>query len=530
MTACIFCLHTQYPGQYLTGVKVPHPSIFWHNPHVVDLDDYDLEIDLGYDLIQSSNQRNIQFLAAFVDDLGKKLGIQLECMVNRPFLYLAQPETTFVGFDLPDRFALVNAGFKGDYPIKDWGFENYQELVYSLYPTIQFVQIGNQEGTHQPLDKCINLVNQTSIRDVIRLSYHAEFGVGPSTFLQHCFAAWQKPYFCIQLREPLSWVSYPTQRTLTAQGLLPCCQNGGCWVNKVEDCRMQVDKGDKKVPLCLAMITPARVKEEILLLYDSGVIDKNRSFAVPIQNTKPLFPTTPTLGLVIGTAGYPAYTAMHLETAKRLYPDLPILVHDDWGTAETKALCDAYGADIEAPERRQGHGHGDLRAFTKGLRWADGKGIDLLVKMSRRFVPLVDWRPALVALALANQCPTYSSWCVFNNFGFRTECLGLAVGLWKVIVPEMEKIIAKKLDMGLPEKFVHDIAQRIWALNQPHFSFRHQTITHRGYCFWEFMGTSRLAKSTQYLWHNANDVSDYMERCNELGLGYKQKTDFNEAW
>lgn len=148
--------------------------------------------------------------------------------------------------------------------------------------------------------------------------------------------------------------------------------------------------------------------------------------------TGPLFNAAPRIGLVIGTFGSPAYVHLHLEVHHRLFPGVPVLVHDDASqeTERLASLCDEYGAEFSSNSERAGHQRGDLSVLIAGLHWARANGIELLVKMSRRFLPLEDWTGPLSVLAMDSQYATYSSWTRSWDYGFRSECLGVAVQPW----------------------------------------------------------------------------------------------------
>jgi ADP-heptose:LPS heptosyltransferase len=118
----------------------------------------------------------------------------------------------------------------------------------------------------------IDLLGKTDPRQLIRLVYHSSGGVGPSTFLQHLCAAWQKPYVCLLGgREPVAWVQYPKQTTLHSIGQLDCCRDRACWKSRVvplgdrsEQDRSLCSNPRGRIPLCLDRIEPRKVAESIL--------------------------------------------------------------------------------------------------------------------------------------------------------------------------------------------------------------------------------------------------------------------------
>lgn len=292
MTGAIECLHEQYPGQYLTGVSTTADQIFENNPHITPLKKSDPDvrfIPMHYPLINSCNQRPVHFLQGYCDYLGEQLGHPIVCTTNQPHLYISDQENAWLPqvhekTKKPIRYWVINAGTKFDYTAKNWGVQNYQTLAEMLYGKIQFVQIGASEHYHRPLNGVIDLVGKTDIRQLIRLCWHAEGGVGPVTFLHHIMAAFHKPYVCLNGgREPVSWEQYPTATMLNTIGRLPCCQGGGCWRSRTVSlgdgdekdkslCELPVFGGEDTIPKCMAMIHPEEVARAIEQYYLGGVL------------------------------------------------------------------------------------------------------------------------------------------------------------------------------------------------------------------------------------------------------------------
>ena len=154
---------------------------------------------------------------------------------------------------------------------------------------------------------------------------------------------------------------------------------------------------------------------------------------LPIDHSEDrLYGTCPSLGLVVGTFAGVAYVHLQLESRKRHYPTVPTLVHDDSSHAasQLKRLCDAYGAEFECNEQRLPHCLGDISAYYGGLKWAQKHGIEILLKVSRRWIFLTDWRHDLRKLAYESQYHTFSNHTTTFGYGFRTECLGMSVKRW----------------------------------------------------------------------------------------------------
>lgn len=229
-----------------------------------------------------------------------------------------------------------------------------------------------------------------------------------------------------------------------------------------------------------------------------------------------LFDQSPRLGLVIGTHGTPAYIHLHLENAKQLYPDVPVLVYDDCSDKilELNQLCVDYGADFDFNHQRLGHYLGDIFIFAKSLLWAKRQGVELLVKMSRRWLPLRDWREELTALAMEGQYPSYSSYCAYCRFMFRTECVAIHVDSWLTVWNEIYSTAIAGEDIGLPEAYMHGLAKKV--CQKP-----------GSYVMWPLLGESRFTHYPDVLWHSSCAISDYTARAKELGLPYEDR-DFED--
>jgi ADP-heptose:LPS heptosyltransferase len=170
----------------------------------------------------------------------------------------------------------VVGGGKRDFTAKWWAPERYQEVVDHFKDEILFVQCGEASHHHPPLKGVLNLVGKTDLRQMVRLMYHADGVLCPVTMHMHLAAAVEtksgrpKNRPCVVVaggREPSHWEAYPHHQYLHTLGMLPCCDNGGCWKSRV----VPLGDGDEKdkslclrprpqagggvLPQCLDMIT-----------------------------------------------------------------------------------------------------------------------------------------------------------------------------------------------------------------------------------------------------------------------------------
>jgi len=235
----------------------------------------------------------------------------------------------------------------------------------------------------------------------------------------------------------------------------------------------------------------------------------------------------PSLALVIGTYAAVPYVHLALESWRRFYPSVPLLVNDDASpaAAELEFLCREYGADFRGSSLHSGHRIGDISSYVYGLEWAESLGIDLLVKMSRRFIPLHDWTPGLRSLAWESQYATFSQRCRHFNYGFRTECIGFHVPTWNS--PALRSELLETMERRQPifvEGYVHRLARRVQALacdvNRRHLILNPRQSDSDAYGIWSIMPDRRTAKKPDILWHDCDGAADYCRVANLFGLNY----------
>ena len=235
------------------------------------------------------------------------------------------------------------------------------------------------------------------------------------------------------------------------------------------------------------------------------------------------YPVPPKLGAVVGTFGTPFHVRLQLAALARWNP-MPVLVVDDGsGDPGLPRVCAEYGAEFLSLDRRYGHCEGDLRIFAAGLEWAAKNEITLLVKLSRRFLPLREWAGGLAALARESNAVTFSSWSTGYGLEFRTECTALHVPAWQAETAAMRSAVP---DGGkhFVERFLHEKARVLAdAWNTRAFEeYREQydpERKHPGYAFWtDLLGTDRKAPPPGVLWHDAHTEADYRAAAETLGL------------
>ena len=269
------------------------------------------------------------------------------------------------------------------------------------------------------------------------------------------------------------------------------------------------------------MVTAASKVPAIIQKWNAGSTFKLK------PKCAPLYLAPPRVGIVIGTFAAVPYIHLQLEARRRFFPDIPLLVHDDASheSAALAALCRKYDCDFETNDRRQAPMLGDLSAFVGGLEWAAAREFDILLKVSRRWVFLTNWVPSLQALAVQSQYATFGSYTTSFNFGFRTECVGLAVAVWKNEDFLVDALY--HLNQGqsvFVEVYVHDFARRFERKNcetAEKWRAAHPMREERnGYALWTLLGTDRCEKSPLFLWHDCCTPEDYLEVSQKWDLPY----------
>ena len=309
LTAAVRDLHVCHPGEFLTDVRTPFPDLWEHNPHVTPLseEDDDVEVvDCHYPLIHRSNQAPYHFLHGFTEYLNERLGLSIRPTEFRGDIHLSDAEKSW--FEAVQRaegrvrpFWLLVSGGKHDFTIKWWSHERYQEVVDHFRGRIEFVQVGEASHHHPRLEGVVDLRGQTTLRQLVRLMYHAQGAISPVSLLMHLAAAVEtKPGMpshrpCVVIaggREPPHWTAYPHHQFLHRVGALPCCDDGGCWKSRT----VPLGDGDEKdapealcvdviddLPRCMAMILAAEVIQRIETYFEGGVVS---SLDVPAPEPK----------------------------------------------------------------------------------------------------------------------------------------------------------------------------------------------------------------------------------------------------
>lgn len=242
-------------------------------------------------------------LHTFAQDLAEKLGLtsyiplgEMKGVVTisdteRSWMSQVEEAGNF------NNFWIISTGGRAEKSASWWDPYRYQDVIDEFRGKITFVQVGLRDEHHPRLEGVIDLVGQTDLRQLIRLMYHAGGYVGAPGFLGHLAAAVPcKPFersgrprsptrAAVLIgggREPYQWYAYEGQQILHTNGMLSCCERGGCGKSRCEIphrldpspeqlCSLPVRIGRNTVsPKCLDMITSGMVIERINLFFEGG--------------------------------------------------------------------------------------------------------------------------------------------------------------------------------------------------------------------------------------------------------------------
>jgi len=353
LSAAVRDLHAARAGEFQTDVRTSADAIWEHNPHITPLREREPGVetlDMHYPLIHQSNQRPYHFIHGYVQYLEERLGVRIavtgchgdvhlsqeekEAALPHPELYdvgsLERQQLGATGASSEERsapaashikspgrehargerapsgepspragsrmknFWIVVAGGKYDFTAKWWNPASFQKVVDALRGRVHFVQCGEEGHWHPRLEGVTDLVGKTSLREFIRLVYHADGVLSPVTLAMHLAAAVEtrpgKPgnRACVVVaggREPAHWEAYSQHQFISTNGALPCCAEGGCWRSRCQlvgdgdgkdrrnVCRMPVQVSeDLRIARCMEMIRPEDVIRRIELYYEGGAL------------------------------------------------------------------------------------------------------------------------------------------------------------------------------------------------------------------------------------------------------------------
>jgi hypothetical protein len=169
---------------------------------------------------------------------------------------------------------------------------------------------------------------------------------------------------------------------------------------------------------------------------------------------------TPGVLLLISLSAPVPYLHLHLESRRRFYPDVPLIVYDTHRAADSVVpeLCAAYGALFYTPVEQIGPHGGEISAALLAIQAAQETGMELAVLMSDLFVPLMNWVPQLQHLASSTQYATY------GGADLHPECVAFHAPSWAAgdTMPRLEQTVETGLtSLAAAGDFLHDVARGV---------------------------------------------------------------------
>lgn len=317
LSAAIRDISKAYPKRFEFDITVPNMDVYQANPYIKNFSHNGVRrVQAMYPLIHQSNQRRLHFLWGFLEYLNKTLGVQAPLTELRPDLHLTEVEKKLPPAGVKKPYWLFASGGKLDYTAKWWDPTCWQQTVNLLAPRFQMVQVGGKSHKHPPMRNVVDLVGKTSMRELMRLIYHAEGTLSIVTSIAHIAAAFNKPAIVLSGgREPWWWEAYTLEnrefnlkagtpkwerpenddyiphRFLHTIGNLPCCLTGGCWKSKIDVsghtksiCTFPVSQNQVRLPRCMQLITPEIVVDNVDWYYREGILGTGEKKLISVPN------------------------------------------------------------------------------------------------------------------------------------------------------------------------------------------------------------------------------------------------------
>jgi len=196
-------------------------------------------------------------LRTLCDDIG----FDIPVTVRKPKIWLDLPTERMVDGD----YWIINTGWQDSCPIKKWNRSYWEKLIAMAPPGKKIVQVGQSRNHATPLPGAINMIDKTTVPELVRLVRDAECVISPPSGVIHIAAVFDRPFVSIAGgREPESYGTYPCGITLANTGGLSCCRRFACRKNfltkGVRACQFpELEENGEFTARCMNMITPEMV-------------------------------------------------------------------------------------------------------------------------------------------------------------------------------------------------------------------------------------------------------------------------------
>ncbi len=231
-------------------------------------------------------------------------------------------------------------------------------------------------------------------------------------------------------------------------------------------------------------------------------------------------------GVVVGHFNRVDFLELNLRAIrKHCGPDVPILVSDDCsdGFGPTPRPDSPFGRVLALAEEipnvvvwpnveRIGHSGGDMAAFWKGIVWGQQCGLDVVFKLSQRYIiDHANWAAESASELLQSGLATLGQSCAHAGWPLRTEAVGLYVPAWHR-ADVLGHLTPRRVEW--PTEFIiwDDIVDRLDGCFHP----------------WKLVTEGRFTACSRVLFHTSNTPQDYQRLAKQLGMSAQCGFDCNE--
>ena len=227
--------------------------------------------------------------------------------------------------------------------------------------------------------------------------------------------------------------------------------------------------------------------------------------------------------MVIGHFNQVSFLELNLRAIRHYCgPDVPILVSDDCsnGFGATPDPDTMFGRVVALTEvipnvmvwpnvERIGHAGGDIAAFWKGIMWGKQCELDVIFKLSQRYIiSHPNWVEESARDLLQSGLATLGRPCEDVGWPIRTEAVGLRVESW--YRPDvLAHLTPRRVHWATELVIWDDIVDRLDGRLHP----------------WELVTKGRYTPSAQVLFHDANTPQDYERLAQQIGMLSHHKFD-----
>lgn len=224
------------------------------------------------------------------------------------------------------------------------------------------------------------------------------------------------------------------------------------------------------------------------------------------------------LGIVLGSYNMPQMIELQIPCIRYNCGPVPVLISDDCsdGMQPTPYPESHIGSLLGMASRsrgvyvwpnmeRIGHAGGDMATFWKGIAWGAAIGLDVVFKLSQRYViDIPNWAGDWANHLLQSELSTLGRGCPFHGFPIRTEAVGLRVDRWNR--PDiLAHLTPRRVNYALEHVLYDDIRDRLEGK----------------LCDWPLMSDSRPQAAPGVLFRESNGQDDYIRLAAKYGFNWK---------